>query len=88
MDINKLFKHKAFNQLEPGQLQLLRQFAIDIRGKGARDIAKLYMQLNQKISQIKPITATQRNEIVEAIRSFLPEDDKQKLSVFMKMLSR
>ena len=88
MDMETLFKHRAFAQLEQKQLQLLRQFARDIQGKGAAEIAKLYMQLNQRLAQIKPITAAQRGAIIEAIRGFLPEADKQKLNAFVKMLGR
>ena len=88
MNIETLFKHKAFAQLEPGQLQLLRQFARDIQGKGAAEIARLYMQLNQRITQIKPITPAQRSAIIEAIRGFLPEADRQKLNGFIRMLGR
>ena len=88
MDIEALFKHKAFSQLEPTQLSLFRQFAKDIQGKGATEIARLYMQLNQKVSQIKPISQAQRNAIVDAIRSFLPEGDRQKLNGFLRLLGR
>ena len=88
MNIEALFKHNAFSQLMPEQLQLLKQFAKDIQGRGTADIARMYMQLNQRISQIKPITTAQRNAIIEAIRGFVPEGDKQKLNGFLKMLGR
>ena len=88
MDIDALFRHKAFSQLENGQLQLLRQFARDIQGKGTAEIARLYMQLNQRLTQIKPITAAQRSAIIDAIRNFLPEPDLQRLNSFIKMLGR
>ena len=88
MDIEALFRHKAFSQLESGQLQLLRQFARDIQGKGATEIAGLYMQLNKKLTQIKPISTAQRSAIVEAIRSFLPEADRQKINKYLNMLVR
>ena len=88
MDIESLFKHKAFSQLEPSQMQLLRQFAKDIRGKGTTEVARLYMILNQQVSKIKPISTAQRNAIIEAIRGFLPEKDRHKLNGFMRMLGR
>ena len=88
MDIESLFKHEAFKQLEPSQMQLLRQFARDIQGKGATEVARLYMALNQQVSRIKPISSAQRSAIAEAIRGFLPEKDRQKLNSFMRMLGR
>ena len=88
MDFEALFRNKVFQQLEPAQLQLFRQFANDIKGKGSTEIAKLYMQLNQKVNQIKPITITQKNAIIDAIRNFLPEADRQKFFGFIKILGR
>ena len=88
MDIESLFKHRAFSQLKPEQMQLFRQFARDIQGKGATEVARLYMQLNQKVSAINPLTPAQRNAIIDAIRGFLPESDRSKLNAFIKMLGR
>jgi len=88
MDIDRLFNHQAFSQLEPRQMQLIRQFAKDITGKGATEVARLYMQLNQKVNQIKPLSSDQRNAIIDAIRGFLPEKDRSKLNAFIKMLGR
>ena len=88
MDIEALFKQKAFEQLETGQMQLIRQFAQDIKGKGATEVARMYMTLNSRISQIKPISTAQRNAIVDAVRNFLPEGDRQKLNSFLRMLGR
>ena len=88
MDLERLFKHQAFSQLLPEQMQLLKQFAGNIQGKGSAEIARLYMQLSSQINKIRPISATQRNAIVEAIRNFLPEKDRQKLNGFIKMLGR
>ena len=84
MDIESLFKHKAFTSLDPSQLLHIRQFAKDIQGKGATEVARLYMQLNQKIS----VTMQQRNDIIDAIRNFLPEKDRQKLNGFIRMMGR
>ena len=88
MDTESLFRNKVFQQLEPTQLQLFRQFANDIKGKGNTEIARLYMQLNQRVNQIKPITQAQKSAIIEAIRNFLPEADRQKFLGFMKILGR
>ena len=88
MDIERLFNHQAFSQLDSKQLQLIRQFANDIKGKGATEVARLYMQLNQKVNQIKPLSSDQRNAIVDAIRNFLPEGDRSKLNAFVKMIGR
>ena len=88
MDVESLFKHRAFNGLEPAQMKLLRQFAQDIKGKGAMEVSRLYMQLNSRLSQIKPISPTQRSAIVDALRNFLPESNRQKLDSFIKMLGR
>ena len=85
MDIDALFRHNAFTSLEPKQLQLLRQFASDVQGRGTTEIARLYRQLNQRMAQIKPITSAQRSAIVDAIRGFLPEKDRQKLNGIIKM---
>jgi len=88
MDIERLFSHHAFAKLDPRQLLLIKQFAKDIQGKGATEVARLYMQLNQKVNQINPLSSDQRNAIIEAIRGFLPEGDKHKLNAFIKMLGR
>ncbi|MCL2420905.1 MAG: hypothetical protein FWD03_03530 [Defluviitaleaceae bacterium] len=88
MDIERLFSQRAFSQLEPRQLQLIRQFAMEIKGKGATEVARLYMQLNQKVNQINPLSAEQRNAIIEAIRNFLPEGDRGKLNAFLRMVGR
>ena len=88
MDINALFRHKAFSNLAPEQLQLIQQFAKDVQGKGLAEASKMYRQLNQRVSQINPITAAQRSAIVEAIMGFVPEKDKQKFSGIIKMLSK
>jgi len=88
MNIEALFKHKAFSRLESNQMHLIRQFAKDVQGKGAAEIAKLYVQLNQQVSKIKPITPEQRDAIIDAILSFLPDSDKQKLNSFIKMFLR
>jgi len=69
-------------------MQLIRQFARDVHGKGMAEAGRLYLQLNQKLAQIKPITSEQRSAIVDAIRGFVPEKDRQKLNGFMKMLGR
>jgi len=88
MDFDGLFNHKAFTELEPEQLKLIRQFAADSEGKGAAEIARLYMQVNKKVNQIKPVTTAQRSAIVEAIKDFLPEPDRQKFSGLLKVLVR
>ena len=88
MDIETLFRHKAFAQLEASQVQLLKQFARDIQGKPAPEVARLYMQVNQKITQIKPISPAQRSAIIDAVRSFLPASEQQKLNGFIKMMGR
>ncbi|MCL2400590.1 MAG: hypothetical protein FWC91_12705 [Defluviitaleaceae bacterium] len=88
MDIEALFRKPAFTQLDPAQVQLLKQFARDMQGKSTADIARLYMQVNQKITQIKPISSSQRNAIIETIRNALPEQDRQKVNGFIKMISR
>ena len=85
MDIEGLFRHKAFTQLAPDQLQMIKQFARDIQGKGTVEISRLYMQLNQRLNQVNPISAAQRSAIIEAIRDFLPEKDKHKVNGFVKM---
>ena len=88
MDIEALFRHNAFTRLAPDQLQLLRQFARDIQGKGSVEISRLYMQLNNRLNQINPISSAQRDAIIEAIRGFLPEKDKAKLNGIVRMLLR
>lgn len=88
MDIEALFRKPAFTQLEPEQIQLLKQFARDMQGKNTADIARLYMQVNQKINQVKPITQAQRSAIIDTIRNALPEQDRQKVNGFIKMISR
>lgn len=88
MNIDALFRHKAFESLEYGQLQLIKQFATDARGKGGMEIARMYTQLNQKINQIKPISTAQRSAIIDAIREYLPEGDQHKLNRFIKMIGR
>ena len=86
MDIEALFSHEAFRQFDAEQMQLFRQFARDIQGKSAPEVARLYMQVSQRASQIKPITPAQRNSIIEALRSFLPEAERQKLNGLLRML--
>ena len=88
MDIETLFRHRAFAQLDASQVQLLKQFARDIQGKPAPEVARLYMQVNQKITQIKPISSAQRSAIIDAVRSFLPASEQQKLNGFIKMMGR
>ena len=88
MDIEALFKHKAFSKLSAEQMRLFRQFAKDIPGKSTMEISRLYMQLNQKVSQVNPLSAEQRKDIIEAVKSFIPEGDRYKLSGFLKMLGR
>ena len=88
MDLESLFRHPAFNGLLPGQMQLFRQFASDIQGKTGTEIAKLYMQLNQKISQIAPLSQAQRSAIIQAVQGFLPEGDRAKLTGFLRMMGR
>jgi|GEM_PF-2104256 len=88
MDIEKLFRNSVFSQLELEQVQLLRQFASDIQGKGATEIMRMYMQLNQRVNQIKPISIAQRSAIIEALREFIPAGDHQKLNNFIRMLGR
>jgi len=88
MDIDALFRQPAFNGLLPEQLQLFRQFARDIHGKGVAEVARMYKQLNAQVSAIKPLSAAQRNGIVEAVRNFLPASERQKLSGLMKLVMR
>jgi len=88
MDIEALFRHPAFSQLVPGQMQLFRQFARDIQGKGSAEIARLYMQLNQQVNKIAPLSASQRKGIIDAVQSFLPASDRSKLTGFLSMLGR
>ena len=88
MNIDTLFNHRAFKSLEPGQLQLIKQFATEAKGKGAMEVAKLYTQLNQRLSQIKPISPVERSAIIEAIREFIPQGDRHKLNTFLKMVGR
>ena len=88
MNIESLFRHPAFSGLVPAQTQLLRQFANDIQGKGGTEIARLYMQLNQKMSQLAPLSPGQKNAIIEAVRGYLPEGNRHKLDGFLKMFGR
>ena len=86
MNLDALFSHKAFASLEPEQMRLFRQFALDIQGKGATEIGRMYMQLSQKANQIKPIPPSTRNAIIDAVMQHLPPGDRQKVSGFMRML--
>jgi len=88
MDVDALFRKPAFTQLEPKQVQVLRQFAQEIPGKSATEVARMYVQLNQKLAEVKPITSTERNAIVEAVREAMPPKDRHKLNSFMKILAR
>lgn len=88
MDIEALFKHPAFSQLLPDQMQLFRQFARDIQGKSSTEIARLYMHLNQQVTKIAPLSASQRKGIVDAVQSFLPASERSKLTGFLGMLGR
>jgi hypothetical protein len=88
MNIETLFKHPAFTGLAPAQTSLLRQFANDIQGKGGTEIARLYMQLNQKMSQLSPLSPSQKSAIVDAVRGYLPEPNRHKLDGFIKMFGR
>ena len=88
MDVEALFKHPAFSQLVPGQMQLFRQFARDIQGKSSTEIARLYMQLNQQVSKIAPLSPSQRKGIIDAVQSFLPASERSKLTSFLSILGR
>ena len=88
MDLERLFNHQAFSSLLPEQMQLVRQFASNVQGRGAAEVARMYMQLNSQLNKIKPIPAAQKNAIIDAIRGFLPVDERQKLNKFVKMLGR
>lgn len=88
MNIDSLFAHPAFTSLLPEQLNLIRRFARDVQGKGKIEITRMYMQLNQQVNQVKPLTSIQKSAIVEAIQGFVPEGDRQKLNGFIKMLGR
>lgn len=88
MDIEALFRHPAFSEMIPGQMQLFRQFARDVQGKSSTEVARLYMQLNQQLSKIAPLTASQRKGIIDAVQSFLPASERSKITSFLSVLSR
>ena len=88
MDIDALFRHSAFSSLEPEQLRLVRQFASDVQGRSLAEAGRMYRQLYQQISKIKPISATQRSAIVDALMGFVPEKDRQKFGGIVRMLAR
>ena len=88
MDIERLFSQPAFAQLLPEQMQLLRQFAQNIQGRGAAEVARMYMNLINQLNKIKPIPTTQKNAMIDALRGFLPDGDQKKLNRFIKMLGR
>jgi len=88
MDVEALFRKPAFAQLEPKQVQVLKHFAQEIPGKSPTEVARMYVQVNQKLAEVKPLTSSERNAIVDAVRESLPPSDRQKLNSFMKILAR
>jgi len=81
-----VFRDPAFAALDPRQIQMLRLFMSDVRGKSVPEALRMYKQLNQQIMQIKAISPAERKAIEEALLQSLPEADRQKVAMVKRMM--
>lgn len=75
-DIEALFQKPVFVRLGAERVALFREFAKDIAGRSAPEIAFRYMKLNKRLSKENPLTEAERVAVAAAIKESLSDKDR------------
>ena len=86
INLDNLFEKDAFKNIEPERLELFKQFAEQIDGKGTPEIIRLFAQLNKNISKSRPISKQERQAMASAISESLPKEDRGKFQSLLRIV--
>lgn len=87
MNINDdFFKNEVFNNIDPRQMDMIKNFVQSIQGKSMNEVMLEFMNFYKKMPKFKEFNQQEKEALISAIYANISPEDRKKLKAILSLM--
>jgi len=86
LDIDKLFKDKAFRNMDKNLLSSFKNLTENIKGKNFNETLDMIIKFSESMPKDRAISDNEKNAMISAILNSLNDDERNRFKTILNMI--